>query len=473
MTLQIISLAVLALVFLVATWKPIHLGLLAMVAAFGVGLFIAGESIDQVMEGFPVNLLILLVGVTYLFAIAREAGVVDWVIQKAIRLVRGNVAMLPWVFFFMAVLVAAMGSPLACVALSPVAMFFVTRHRIDPVLMGLAVVIGGVAGGFAPTSLFGLITNGIAANSGIPAEPVFLFLTALGYNVAAMMVAYVLFGGIGLIRRTRTDRESGPSAPLDGGATLGGPGSLAADMRTTGTLFTPGAVQQGTLVMEKEILAPAQVDPASSPAPLKLTTFQKVALLSLALLIGLVITLSVLDVETDVGVIALSLAVLVTLAYPEQTKPALKGIDWSTVLLVGGIITYAGVLQRVGAIDMLGDAAATISQPFWAALIICLIGAFVSAFASTTGILGALIPLSLPLIATGQFEGYGLIVALAISSSLVDSTPFSTAGAAAVAGAPETARPRLTKILMRWGLSMIVVGPVVTVSLLVLPAVLV
>jgi len=79
-----------------------------------------------------------------------------------------------------------------------------------------------------------------------------------------------------------------------------------------------------------------------------------------------------------------------------------------------------------------------LSEPFaplLAALLICFIGAVVSAFASTTGILGALIPLAVPFLLTGQIGAVGVVIALAISSSVVDISPFSTNGALCVASA--------------------------------------
>ena len=95
-----------------------------------------------------------------------------------------------------------------------------------------------------------------------------------------------------------------------------------------------------------------------------------------------------------------------------------------------------------------------------------------SAFASTTGILGALIPLAVPFLLTGQVGAIGMIVALTVSSSVVDSSPFSTSGALVVAGAPAELRDTVFRRLMIWGLSMIAVGPVVSCALFVLPGVL-
>lgn len=160
-----------------------------------------------------------------------------------------------------------------------------------------------------------------------------------------------------------------------------------------------------------------------------------------------------------------------TLIDPPSGRQALGEIDWSTVLLVGGIITYVGVLQEAGTVDVLGEPAAGPSVPLLAAFLICVVCALISAFASTSAILAALVPLAIPLVAQGGVPGWALICALGVCSSLVDVSPFSTVGATMVASATDPAeRPRMTSLLTRWGLSMVVVGPAVLLSALVLPA---
>ena len=144
-------------------------------------------------------------------------------------------------------------------------------------------------------------------------------------------------------------------------------------------------------------------------------------------------------------------------------------IAWGTVLLVGGIVTYVTLLQDQGTVDWLGEQVAGVGAPLLAALLICLIGAVVSAFASTTGILGALIPLAVPFLLTGQIGAVGVVIALAISSSVVDISPFSTNGALCVANAEARERDLVFRQLMRWGMSLVVVAPLVTWGLLVAP----
>ena len=155
---------------------------------------------------------------------------------------------------------------------------------------------------------------------------------------------------------------------------------------------------------------------------------------------------------------------------PDVGRRAISKVDWGTILLLGGILTYVGVLTRLGAIDQLGELARSVNVPLIAAVVICVIAGLVSAFASTIGILGALIPLAVPLlVAGGGLEMTGFIYALAISASLVDCAPFSTTGATIVASAAEPERPLLSKRLTTWGFAMVLIGPAFTILTMVLP----
>lgn len=184
----------------------------------------------------------------------------------------------------------------------------------------------------------------------------------------------------------------------------------------------------------------------------------------------LVLAVTALFFDLNVGVVAMTVAVILTLVSPASAKDAVNHVAWPTVLLVCGIVLYVGVMQSIGTIDWLGEEVATVGTPLVAALVICFIGAAVSAFASTTGILGALIPLAVPfLTGTDAVGAVGLITALALSSSIVDSSPFSTSGALTVANTPEDRREYVYKGLMRWGFSMVVIIPVVTWLIFVVP----
>jgi Na+/H+ antiporter NhaD/arsenite permease-like protein len=420
MSVEVISILALVAIFLIATVLPVHMGALALVAAFIVGTTVVGESTDDIIAGFPGDLFLILVGVTLLFAIAKDNGTVDWLVHLAVKAVGGRVALIPWVMFAVTGLITAVGAvvPAAVAIIAPIGMGFALRYRIKPVLMGLMIINGASAGGFSPLSIFGSIVNGVVQRNGLPGSPLLLFVSSMLFNLALGVVVFVLFGGRTLLgqRDVRTS-ASGADAGLD---------TQAAVMR-----------------------------------------LDRNRILTLIGIVGLAI--GALFYGLNVGFMAITVAVLLSLAAPNVTKNAVNKVAWSTVLLICGIVTYVSLMERIGTIDFLGNSVARIGTPLFAAVLICYIGALVSAFASTTGILGALIPLAVPFLLTGEVGAVGLIIALSISSSVVDSSPFSTSGALVVAHSPDDQCDGVFRELMVWGFSMVAIAPLVTWLIFVVP----
>jgi len=173
--------------------------------------------------------------------------------------------------------------------------------------------------------------------------------------------------------------------------------------------------------------------------------------------------------DLDIGFVAMTLAVVLSIVSPAASKEALPKIAWPSVFLVVGIVTYVNLLQSLGAVKFVSDAVAHLRSPLLIALLICVIGAAVSAFASTTGILGALVPLAVPFLLAGEVNAVAMIIALCLASSIVDASPFSTSGALIVANAAEEDRDRVLSQLLRWGVSMIVVAPLLAWAIFILP----
>jgi Na+/H+ antiporter NhaD/arsenite permease-like protein len=438
MSAEVIALIGLAAVFAIASLRNVHMGALALVAAFIVGIGVVGESLDDVLGGFPVDALIILLGITYLFGIARETGTIDWLVDRSIALIGDRVALLPWALWLIATGVACLGTSHAAFAVVPIAMSLAHSHRISSTMMGIAMSSAIVGGALAPTSINGITVATVAEDAGIPYNAGLMFVLSVGINAVIVAVAFFMFGGRELLQRSRRDPVDIESAPEGTGS-----GGTATLVRT---------------------------DVQTPVATTRLTGLQKLVIASIFALIGGFFLLTQLEVDINLGVVALTIAVVLALVDPDVGRRAINKVDWSTILLLGGIITYVGILTRLGAIDQLGEAARSVSQPLVAALVICVIAGLVSAFASTIGILGALIPLAVPLLVPGGgLEMTGFIYALAISASLVDCAPFSTTGATIVASTIEPHRARVNRDLTIWGFSMVVIGPAVTLATMVVP----
>ena len=171
--------------------------------------------------------------------------------------------------------------------------------------------------------------------------------------------------------------------------------------------------------------------------------------------------------QHDIGFGALMIVCILAAVFSETAKGAVDNVCWPTALLVCGVLTYVNLLQNMGVVDWLGTSVASIGAPLLAALVICLIAAIVSALASTTGILGALVPLAVPFLLTGEVWAIGLVAALAVSASVVDCSPFSTNGALMVAYTQEERREHAYQQFLRWGGALVVLGPLASWGALV------
>jgi len=85
LSIHVVGVSGLVLVFLIGALRPINLGALALVMTYLVGAIFVREGVKEMYSGFPVDLLVLLVGVTYLFAIAGSNGAVRLVVAGAAR----------------------------------------------------------------------------------------------------------------------------------------------------------------------------------------------------------------------------------------------------------------------------------------------------------------------------------------------------------------------------------------------------
>ncbi|MEU6840320.1 SLC13 family permease [Streptomyces sp. NPDC046716] len=460
MSPELLSVLVLAVIFVIATTRSVNMGALAFAAAFAVGGLAADLDADAVFAGFPGDLFVVLAGVTYLFAIARANGTTDWLVHASVRLVGGRVGLIPWVMFAVTAALTAIGavSPGAVAIVAPLALGFAAQYGISPLLMGIMVVHGAQAGGFSPTSVYGSTVNSIVDREHLPGNEGALFLASLVVNTVIAGIVYVA------LRR----RGGVPSRAPEGGTTeeagVGGPAGRPS--RTAAPEPAEVATGDGTGASTGTGTGTATETAAAAPVPAAPRLDAPIAV-TLTGLVALVVCALVFDL--DVGLTAITIAVLLSIVWPATSRTAVAEISWSTVFLICGVLTYVGVLDEMGTITWAGDAVGGIGVPLLAALLLCYIGAIVSAFASSVGIMGALIPLAVPFLAAGEVGAVGMVAALAVSATVVDVSPFSTNGALVLANAEEVDRDRFFRQLMVYGAAVVLVAPAVVWLALVVP----
>lgn len=454
MPLELIPILALVAMFVAATLLPINMGTLGFVAAFLVGTLAVGMNTDDIIAGFPSDLFLTLVGVTYLFAIAQNNGTVDLMVRGALHLVRGRVALIPWVMFGITAVLTAFGAlgPAAVAIIAPIALTFARQYKISALLMGMMVIHGAQAGGFSPISIYGVTVNSIAAKAGLVNSPLTLFLGSLLFNAGIGVLLFAVLGGRKLLGRTIHD-EDHDAADGSGGATP----------KTPNPSGSPVFSGHGTSASTATLVAPPNTSTSSLPR-------HSVSFNQVLTLIGLgALAVFSLVLDLDIGFVSMTVAAVLALASPKAQKGAVSQISWSTVLLIGGVLTFVGVLQEAGSVEWVGNGVASIGMPLLVSLLLCYLGAIVSAFASSVAILGATIPLAVPLLLAGEIGPVGVIVALAIASTIVDVSPFSTNGALVLANAQGVDRDTFYRQILKYSAIVVAIGPLIAWAILVAP----
>lgn len=451
MSLSLIAFLVLVAAFAIGSFTKINAGLLATVAAFGVGTLLAGMSIKDVIGQFPAGLFFILVGATLLFAIVRINGTIDLLAYWAERLAGDRKILVPILMFLLTAALASAGAftPAAIAIVAPVGLALGMRFGISTLAMGLVIVQGANAGAFSPVNPFGVLANKMLDGAGAADGSFKLYAYCFVFNAILAAIAYVLVQAV-MKRRTAlaAGHQAGEAgdAKHDGGAAAPA-GSSASGPSGSGTAVLTAPAPTSVAAVSTTRTGPEKV----AATPMRILTLVGIAsLLVLTTVLGL-----------DVGVASLIIATVLIVLDSGVQKPAVESMPWSAIILVTGIVTYVGMLEKMGALKDLQEGITGLGNSSLAALVTSYVVAIVSAFASTTGTLGVISPVVAPIAMDPLLTPIGVVTAIAISSSVVDVSPMSTSGALLMASAQPKDERMFFRALLLWAIAMIGLVPLV------------
>ena len=407
MNLALLSVSALTLAVLISCVSRLNVGVLSVALAWIVGVYFGGLSVTTVMAGFPSQLFLTLAGVTLLFAMAQSNGTLGQLTHHAVRLCRGNAGTIPIMFFLLGAALSSMGPGNIATAalLTPIAMATASRAGIPLFLMAIMVGNGANSGALSPFAPTGIIVNGIMAKNQLPGLEMQAYLYNLGAHALMAFGGYALFGGLRLFTGDRSVEV---------------------------------------------------VDPEGQKA---FTVKQWITLGVIAALI-----LSVIAFKANVGLAAFLAAVLLVATGSADDGEAIKLMPWRVIVMVCGVTVLIALVERFQGLDLMTSLVARISSPATVTFIVALLTGIVSVYSSTSGVV---LPAFLPLVPglAAQLPGasaVGIAMSMNIGGHLVDVSPLSTIGALCIASAGTTDTRKLFNQLLAWGLSMAVVGAVLS-----------
>ncbi len=409
MSLAWLSLGALFLAIFVSCTTRLNVGIVSMALAWFIGVYLGGLKVEEVAAGFPVQLFLTLAGVTLLFTQAHTNRTLDKLAHKSVVGCRGNVGLIPVMFFALAVCLASIGpGNIATAALvAPMAMATAARAGVPPFLMAIMVGNGAGAGSLSPFAPTGIIVNGLMDRIGLPGLEWKAYATNLAAHAAVAFAGYALFGGLRLFR-LRYDHNDG----------------------------------------ERDEIA-AQ--------PLDRRNWITLAVIS-ALILG------VIFFQVNVGMGAFAGAALLGLFRAADHGESVRKLPWGVVVMVCGITVLVALLERTHGMDLFTDLLARIATSESVTAVIAFLTGLISVYSSTSGVvLPAFLP-TVPGLAEriGNVDPAAIAFSMNVGSHLVDVSPLSTIGALCIAAAPaDVDTRRLFNQLLAWGLSMTLVGAAV------------
>ena len=442
MSVELVCVIVLGLMFIIGTWRDINMGLLGFIAAAGVGGLLLDQAPEEFLAGFPVDLFLTLVGLTYLFGFAQNNGVIEVIVNWCVRLVGGRTALMPWIFFLLTAVLIALGALFAVAIIAPLALDFARRQRMNQFMVGLLVVHGALAGAFSPISVYGIFINDYLAKNGLTPAPLTLFLAPFVFNTVFALVVYLA------LRYRPGLRADADEALADADGALAD-GHQASQRRPASSGTSGGEPAAADAALPVSTTSARGTERTVRLTPRQVPT-----------LIGLIaMTLAVLLFGWDVGLVTITISIVLAAINPTAGKAAMTKVSWPVVILICGVLTYIGVLQAAGTVEWVSTGISAIGVPLLAALLLFYLAGLVSALASSLAIIGVVIALAVPLLESGDIHAGGFVAALAIASTIVDISPFSTNGAMLLANVHSSIRDRYYRQMIGYAGLMCLIGP--------------
>ena len=376
-----ISLVTLIAVILLGFFRKVNVGLLAILAAALLGSAL-GLSDSTIINGFSASLFINLLGVSFLCSAAISNGALETVSKKFLRLAGGRSFVAPIMIYVIGFAVAAIGP--GCVpALGIVSALSLPLGKstgYNAVMLAAIGDIGSYAGRFSPLTPESLLINELASAQGITGFQTPVLVYSTITTILLSVVAFVYFKGY--------------------------------------RVSQSGGVQE-------------EVPPLNGKQILTLIAF-------------LVVILACAFWGRNVGLIAFAAGIVLILFRAVDEQATLKGISWSTLLLVTGMGMLMEIVMEAEGVELLSSGLANVMNSHTAIAIQGLTAGIMSWFSSAIGVVWpTLIPTVSDIAQTVGVSSEGLITIMCLTASFAGLSPASTAGGLILAA--KSTEPDFTK----------------------------
>lgn len=385
MRMDIVALIIFVATIAIAFIRNVNIGVLALaIGAIAVRIF--GLDDKELIAGISVSLFVTLVGITLLFTIVTQTGALDLLAKKIVALAGKRVWLLPILLMATGFAIVAMGpgGVPALAIIPPLSVAVALQTGYNPLMLTLIAICGQTAGRFSPITPEAQIISNAVAQSGYTGNVTPVIMLNVFLTEALMALAFFfIFKG-------------------------------------------------------HKVKAPENMETIKAE---KFTTHQILAFAGIAAMLFLIIV-----VKVNIGLAALLVASVLLLMGIADDGNVIKAMPWTTIIMVLGVGALLHIVDQMGAIKLMNDALASITNKYTATPVMGLSAGLLSLVSSALGVVyPTMMPMCVPLGAEVGVNAAALMSAVAVGGSASGISPMSTGGALIIAAIATAKGKEFTK----------------------------
>ena len=387
--LSFIIIAAIFIAVIIGYKTGFNTGFFAIVFAYLIGAFLLGMTPKEIISGWPVSTMFVIFSVSLFYNFALANGTLEKTARWLLYAFRKAPGLLPFALYAASAGIAALGAGFFTVMafMAPLTLLICDEAKMSKLVGAIAINCGALSGANFMTSGSGIIYRGLMEGGGY-ADQSFRY-------TAVIFIASVIFSLL-LIAFFRYVPKS--NRQIGQGVTFDKPEP-----------FTD--LQKKNLSLMITMILVVLIFPV------------------LHILLPDIQVITFINSKMDVGLVAIIFSAIALFLKLAPQKEVIAKVPWNTIIMICGVGMLINVAISAGTIDLLASWAGSSLPAWFIPIAFSLIGAVMSFFSSTLGVVcPALFPLVSSLAHTAGLDPMILFTCIVIGAQSSAISPFSSGG---------------------------------------------
>ena len=387
--LSFIIIAAIFIAVIIGYKTGFNTGFFAIVFAYLIGAFLLGMTPKEIISGWPVSTMFVIFSVSLFYNFALANGTLEKTARWLLYAFRKAPGLLPFALYAASAGIAALGAGFFTVMafMAPLTLLICDEAKMSKLVGAIAINCGALSGANFMTSGSGIIYRGLMEGGGY-ADQSFRY-------TAVIFIASVIFSLL-LIAFFRYVPKS--NRQIGQGVTFDKPEP-----------FTD--LQKKNLSLMITMILVVLIFPV------------------LHILLPDIQVITFINSKMDVGLVAIIFSAIALFLKLAPQKEVIAKVPWNTIIMICGVGMLINVAISAVTIDLLASWAGSSLPAWFIPIAFSLIGAVMSFFSSTLGVVcPALFPLVSSLAHTAGIDPMILFTCIVIGAQSSAISPFSSGG---------------------------------------------